>query len=158
MSVTIDVEGFAELEKALDNLSKSAGKAVLRRALKKAAQPTADLARSMAPVKTGKLAKSVIVGTRLDGRQARIHRRMFRDDKAAVEMFVGPSYLRGDGGRHGHLVEFGTSKMAARPFMRPAWDQDKNAMLERLSDELWAELEKSIRRAEKRAAKLAAKG
>ncbi|WP_372804376.1 HK97-gp10 family putative phage morphogenesis protein [Paracoccus seriniphilus] len=158
MSVTIDVEGFAELEKALDNLSKSAGKAVLRRALKKAAQPTADLARSMAPVKTGKLAKSVIVGTRLDGRQARIHRRMFRDDKAAVEMFVGPSYLRGDGGRHGHLVEFGTSKMAARPFMRPAWDQDKHAMLERLSDELWAELEKSIRRAEKRAAKLAAKG
>lgn len=158
MSVTIDVEGFAELEKALDNLSKSAGKAVLRRALKKAAQPTADLARSMAPVKTGKLAKSVIVGTRLDGRQARIHRRMFRDDKAAVEMFVGPSYLRGDGGRHGHLVEFGTSKMAARPLMRPAWDQDKHAMLERLSDELWAELEKSIRRAEKRAAKLAAKG
>ncbi|MDB6177934.1 HK97 gp10 family phage protein [Paracoccus sp. Z330] len=158
MSVTVDVEGFAELERTLDNLSKAAGKGVLRRALKKAAQPTADLASSMAPVRTGNLARSVIVGAKLDGRQARIHRRMFRDDKSSVEMFVGPSYLSGDGGRHGHLVEFGTWKMAAQPFMRPAWDQDKRAMLDRLSEELWAELEKAIRRAEKRAAKLAAKG
>lgn len=158
MSVTVDVQGFAELEKELDNLSKAAGKGVLRRSLKKAAQPTADLASSMAPVDTGRLAGSIIVGTKLDGRQAKIHRRMFRDDKASVEMFVGPSYLKGDGGRHGHLLEFGTVKMSPQPFMRPAWDSDKRAMLDRLGDELWRELEKSIARADRKAARDAAKG
>ena len=66
-SVAFDIQGFAELEKALDNLSKSAGKGVLRRSLKKAAQPTADIAASLAPKKTGALAKSIIVGTKLDG-------------------------------------------------------------------------------------------
>lgn len=168
-SVTFDVQGFAELEAALDNLSKAAGKGVLRRSLKKAAQPTADLAASMAPKKTGKLSKSIIVGAKLDGRQARMHKKMFRDDKSAVTLFVGPSYLLGDKGRHGHLVEFGTAPhinggvfagtqnpgTAARPFMRPAWEQDKHAMLDRLSDELWSELEKSVKRAERKAARQA---
>lgn len=155
MSVTVNISGLKELEKELDNLSKAAGKGVLRRALKKAAQPTADLASTLAPRDTGRLAGSIIVGTKLDGRQAKIHKKMFRDDRAAVEMFVGPSYILGDGGRHGHLLEFGTYKMSPQPFMRPAWDQDKRAMLDRLSDELWAELEKSIARAERKAAKLA---
>jgi len=166
-SVAFDIQGFAELEKALDNLSKSAGKGVLRRSLKKAAQPTADIAASLAPKKTGALAKSIIVGTKLDGRQAKIHRKMFRDDKSAVTMFVGPSYLLGAKGRHGHLVEFGTAPFInggrfagtqnpgtpAQPFMRPAFESDKMAMLERLKSELWSELEKSLIRAEKKAAK-----
>ena len=168
-SVSLDVQGFADVEKALDNLSKSAGKGVLRRSLKKAAQPTADLAASLAPRKTGNLAKSIIVGTKLDGRQAKIHKKMFKDDKSAVTIFVGPSYLLGANGRHGHLVEFGTAPhinggqfagsqhpgTAAQPFMRPAWEQDKMAMLERLKSELWSELEKSIKRADAKAARAA---
>ena len=69
-------------------------------------------------------------------------------------------------GRHGHLVEFGTKPhinkgrfpgslhpgTSPRPFMRPAWDQDKDAMLERLRVELWTQISRAVQRAEKRAA------
>jgi HK97 gp10 family phage protein len=155
---TVQLTGFKELERELDNLSKAAGKAVLRRAMKKSAQPLADLAQSLSPRDTGTLAESITVGVKLNNRQARMHKRMFKDDRSAIEMFVGPSYLRGDGGRHGHLLEFGTIKMRPQPFMRPAWDQDQRAMLDRLKEELWRELEKTIARAERRAARKAAKG
>jgi HK97 gp10 family phage protein len=157
MSRTVHLTGFKELERELDNLSKAAGKGVLRRALKKSAQPLVDLAQSLAPRDTGRLAQSIIVGAKLNGRQARLHKRMFKDERSAVEMFVGPSYLLGDGGRHGHLLEFGTIKMAPQPFMRPAWDRDQRAMLDRLREELWRELEKTIARAKRKAARDAAR-
>lgn len=153
MTVTVKLSGFAELEQALDNLSKAAGKGALRRSLKRAAEPTAKLAAQMAPKRTGKLAASIIVGAKLNGRQTKIHRKMFRDDRSSVELFVGPSYLRGDGGRHGHLLEFGTIKMPPQPFMRPAWEQDQKAILDRLKVELWDQIQKAIARAEARAAR-----
>lgn len=167
MSASFKVSGLKDLEKALDQLSKSAGKGVLRRSLKKAAQPMADLAGSLAPVDDADLSKSIIVSTKLEKNSARRHRKMFKDDRAAVEIFVGPDYGLGKGGRHGHLVEFGTDPhinagqfagtmhpgTAPQPFMRPAWDQDRKAMLDRLSRELWAELDKSLQRAARKAAK-----
>ncbi|AZB56549.1 HK97 gp10 family phage protein [Cereibacter sphaeroides] len=157
MSVTVSVSGLRELEAQLANLSRAAGKGALRRALHRAAKPLAELAASKAPERSGALKGSIIVGAKLNGRQTRLHRRLFRDDRAAVELFVGPSYLRGDGGRHGHLVEFGTLHMAAQPFLRPAWDQDREALLERLRADLWQQVSKAVARAEKRAARAAAK-
>ncbi|WP_304615843.1 HK97-gp10 family putative phage morphogenesis protein [Paracoccus sp. (in: a-proteobacteria)] len=156
MTVTVKLSGFAELDKELERLSKSMGRGVLRRGLMKAAKPLAQLAASKAPVDPvggGTLRDSIMVGAKLNGRQTKLHRRMFRDDRSSIELFVGPSYLMGDGGRHGHLQEFGTEHHGPQPFMRPAWDQDQNAMLERLSQELWSELEKAIKRADRRAAR-----
>ena len=157
MSATISLQGFRELETQLDNLSKAAGKSALRRSLIKAAEPTAQLASSMAPRLTGGLQQSVIVGAKLNNRQTKLHRRAFRDERSSIELFVGPSYLLGASGRHGHLVEFGTVKMAAQPFMRPAWDQDKYQMLDRLKENLWQEISRAIARAERRAARQAAR-
>ena len=155
MTAEMVLGGFEEMEEALEQLANSTRKPAMRRALKRAAQPMASIAASLAPVASGALAASITVSPKLDRRQAGMHRRMFRDDKAAVEMFVGPSYDLGAGGRHGHLLEFGTYKMAAQPFMRPAWDQDSRALLERLKSEAWAEIKKSMARAERKAARLA---
>lgn len=167
MSVTFETTGFKELDRELERLSKAAGKGVLRRSLKKAAEPLVELVRSRVPVHKGTLAASIAVSTKLAKRQAGQHRKMFRNDKASVEMFVGPSYDLGAGGRHGHLVEFGTAPhmnggvfagtmhpgTAPQPFMRPAWDSDQVAMIDRLGNDLWAEIEKTIARAERKAAK-----
>ena len=166
MTVTVELQGFAELEAELQRLSKSAGKAALRRALKKAGEPMVEIARGNVPVDKGNLAASMAISTKLDKRQRGQHRKMFRNDKASVEMFIGPSYNLGAGGRHGHLVEFGTKPhvnaglfagsmhpgTAPQPFMRTAWDGDKMAMLDRLKVDLWAEIQKAIARAERRAA------
>ena len=147
------VTGFAELDRALSDLKPATGKAALRRGLKKAAQPMADLMASLAPKHEGDLAGSIAVSTKLDKRQAGMHRKMFRNDKASVEIFVGPSYDLGAGGRHGHLQEFGTAHHAPAPFARPAWDQDGEALLKRLADHLWAEVRTSAERAARKAAK-----
>jgi len=166
MTATMELEGFAELDAALAQLSRSAGKGVLRRSLKKAGEPLVAIVRASVRRDDGDLAESIAISTKLDKRQRGQHRKMFGSDKASVEMFIGPSYNLGDGGRHGHLVEFGTKPRinsgifagtahpgtAPQPFMRPAWDSDKTAMLDRLKVDLWAELQKAIARAERRAA------
>lgn len=157
MSATVSLTGFAELEQSLDNISRAAGKSALRRALMRAAEPTAEIARGMAPVDKGTLRDSIVVGAKLNKRQARLHRRMFRDDRSSVELFIGPSYLLGAGGRHGHLLEFGTYKTTPQPFMRPAWDSDKMAMLARLKEELWTQIQASTARAARSAARRAAR-
>jgi hypothetical protein len=48
--------------------------------------------------------------------------------------------------------------MAAHPFMRPAYEADKAAVLASISDQLKAEIDKSVARAQRKAARLAAKG
>ena len=155
MTATVRLEGFKELEAELERLAKPAArKASARRALKKAAQPMAGLAQSMAPRgDTQRLAPSITVGTRLSKRQARMHRRMFRDERAAVEMFVGAGPLPA-----AHTQEFGTINHGPQPFLRPAWDQDQRAMLDRIKAELWADIQKAVARAERRAARMAARG
>lgn len=145
---TVKLSGFSDLERELDKLTKAAGKGVLRRSLKKAAAPLADLANATAPEgKTGGLSKSFLYATKLNKRQSGKHRKMFRDDRAAVEGFVGTNDPAGV------QQEFGNVNHGPQPALRPAWDQDGQALLERLSQDLWSELEKSIARANRKAAK-----
>jgi len=149
MTVTMRLEGFSNFEKELAKLEKLAKrKAVARRALKKAAQPMADLAANMAPSDDGDLKASIGVSTKLSSRQAGMHRKMFRNDRAAVEMFVGAGPLPS-----AHLQEFGTVDHGPQPFMRPAWDQDHINLLARLGDEMAKEIDKALTRAARRAAR-----
>lgn len=155
MSATVKLEGFKELEAELAKLATPATrKASARRALRKAAEPMVGVAQGLAPRgETNTLAPSIMIGTRLSKRQSGLHRKMFRDDRAAVEMFVGAGPLSS-----AHTQEFGTRNHIAQPFLRPAWDQEQRPMLDRLKAELWADIQKAVARAERRAARLAAKG
>jgi HK97 gp10 family phage protein len=150
VSATIKLSGFAELERELEKLATPAArKASARRSLKKAAQPMADLAQNLAPRgATETLAPSVTLGTKLSKRQSGLHRKMFRDDRAAVEMFVGAGPLAS-----AHNQEFGNIHHAPQAFMRPAFDQEAMPTLDRLKAELWSDISKSIARAERRAAR-----
>jgi HK97 gp10 family phage protein len=149
--VTMKTTGFADLEKALEQLPQKAGKPLLRRALKKAAKPMADLMRDLAPDGPGPgddLKSSITVAARLSKRQAGLHKKMFKSDKASVQMFVGPGPDPAAWNQ-----EFGNINHGAQPFARPAWEQDKKPLLDRLGVELWADLERSLKRQAKRAAK-----
>jgi len=148
MTVTVDLEGFKALEIELEKLSQAAGKGVVRRSLKKAAEPLVQKMKDGAPRGEGELIDSIGVATRLSKRQARLHRKMFRNDRASVEMFVGAGALP-----QATTTEFGTYILAARPWARPAWDADKTDLLRRLGDHLWTEVEKSVARAALKASK-----
>ena len=88
-------------------------------------------------------------------------RREAKGINPAVQLFMGPDTSV----RHGHFVEFGTGPRtnggrfagsehpgtAPEPFMRPAFDGEAQPTIERLAPLLWSEIEKSARRAAKRA-------
>jgi len=151
MTVSVRVEGFKELEAELGKLTKAAGKGVLRRALKRAAEPLAETARNLAPrgdTAEDRLAESIAVSTRLSKRQAKMHRKMFKDDRASVEMFVGPGPDPAAWNQ-----EFGNINHGPQSFMRPAWQAEQAGMLERLKADLWTEVEKAVARAERKAAR-----
>jgi HK97 gp10 family phage protein len=151
---TTKIEGFAALERELERLTKAAGKGVLRRSLKKSAEPIAVLASSLAPddprTTSEDLHREISVSSKLSKKDAGEHRKMFRDDKAAVEMFVGPSTKAYP---QALMQEFGTVNHSPQPYMRPAWDQEAQPTLDRLGRILWDELEKSVARADRKAAK-----
>lgn len=145
----ITTTGFKELEAALAELKKTAtAKAVMRRSLKKAAQPMADAANAAAPTgPTGAYAQSFKYSTKLSKRQSGIHRKMFKSDKATVEGFVGTSDPAGV------QQEFGNVNHGPQPALRPAWDAEAQPTLDRIGTEMWADLAKTAARAAKKAAK-----
>ena len=148
---TVKLEGLKELERALAKLTKATGKGVLRRSMKKAAMPMKALMQDLAPrgdTASDDLAESVSIGSKLSKRQAGLHLKMFRDDRAAVEMFVGPGPDPAAWNQ-----EFGNVNHGPQPFARPAFDAEANPTLERLGPLLWAEIDKSLRRAAAKAAK-----
>lgn len=146
MTITVKVEGLKEIYAALRDLPKATAKNTIRRVLKKRAQPIADQAGSAAPVEWGDLKKSIVVSTKLTKRQRAKYRKASSND---VDVFVGPSALP-----QAHLQEFGTSKEPAQPYMRPAWDKNKSGLLEGLADDMWKEIEKSVARMARKAARL----
>lgn len=163
-SARMNIQGLADLEKALDNLGKSVGRSVLRKSLRKAAAPMRERAKDLAPVDDGDLRGSIIIGGLLNKSQRSKHRKLTADERSAIELFVGPSYKLGKGGRHGHLVEFGTAPhilggvfagaqhpgSAPQPFMRPAFDAEAGPTIERLKPLLWAEIDRAARRQAKK--------
>ena len=148
MAVKMKLEGFSDLDKELAQFSKSVGKGVLRRTLIAASGPLAALMRQNAPRDTQALYDSIAISTKLNARQSRLHRRMFRNDKASVEVFVGAGTLP-----QAHLQEFGTENHSPQAFIRPAWDNDKMQLLERIKKLLRIEIDKAALRAARKAAK-----
>lgn len=147
MAKAFHVAGLRDLEKQLERLNRSTGKGILRRVLRKEAEPMAADMEANAPEDPDgqrTLKNSIGVGSRLSKRQARLHRKMFKSDRASVEMFVGAGAVPS-----AHQQEFGNSRHGAQPFARPAWDKAKGSMLANVSSSLWTAVEKSIKRATK---------
>lgn len=146
MKMTMKTQGLADLDKALRGMKKATAKGIMRRVLKKAAQPMADVASGLAPKSDDPtLAPSVSVSTKLSKRQKGKHRKLNKSDKASVEMFVGAGPLSS-----AHNQEFGNINHAAQPFMRPAWDQEAVPTLDRISKGLGDEIVRTAARQRKR--------
>lgn len=150
---TFKIEGLKELDAALGELPRATGKNVLRRVLRKTGETMAGDMEAMAPRLTGALQVSIGVGTKLSRRQAALHRKMFKSDRASVEMFVGA-------GSNPQAItqEFGTFNQPPQPFARPAWDGNKEWMLRTIKGDLADEIMKSARRLARKRARAAAKG
>jgi len=68
-------------------------------------------------------------------------------------VLVGPRAGKGSVGFVAPFVEFGTSKMRARPFIRPAFDAFRGGFVGALTGELQKQFERVVRKYTKRAAR-----
>jgi HK97 gp10 family phage protein len=149
MSLTVKLEGFDGLEAALRELPKRATqKAVVRRALKQAAEPLRSLWAALAPYDASDqglhLRDSVIVSDKTKAREA--------DPGAApgaISIFVGPDKRLRQ--HHGIFMEFGTFKDRPQPSGRPAWEARKEQAFDLLGFFMWAEIDASAQRLARRA-------
>lgn len=171
----VRVDGLKECEAALAELPKATGRSVLRRVLTKRGQPIADRASQLAPddpmsappdLKTsifvstklknnvGKSAFAAVLkggGTKAEATAAlRTARRAAGGEGSFAEVYVGPDAKH----FYGTFQEFGTVHMASQPFMRPAWDEGKGAVLDGIKDDIWKEIEAAVKRRAKRQARL----
>lgn len=147
MSIRVKIEGLKELQDTLQELGKVAGRNIMRRVLIARAEPIAEAAADLAPVRTGNTRDNIAVSTRL-GRKARSgHDKL---SPHAVEVYIGPTEPNVF---YSTYTEFGTSKSAPKPFMRPAWDAASETLIDGLADDIRAEIDKVVARRARKAAK-----
>ena len=145
-----NISGLRELEAALQALPQNIARNVLRGAVAAGAAVVRKEARDLAPKSEGPQPEGHVSGTL---RRA-IYQKQIRERSSLLEQTFFVGVRKGRSARstkksvidawYAHFVEFGTSKMAARPFMRPAFEAKKRAavdaiqayLLSRIPDEV----------------------
>lgn len=141
-TIAMSVTGVEALDRKLRAMPTKIRNRVLRQAVKAGADLVADRARELVPVDTGDLQRSI-----------KVRAGMYRDRKfirrprgvVARSVIIGPGFFRGDQ-FYGGMIEFGTRKMSARPFMRPAYAQTRDAVSRMLIARIKAGIEAEGRR------------
>ena len=143
--VTWKVKGLEELQRKMQQMPQDVAKRLIRNTLREAGEIVSKKMSELAPRKTGLLAKdfNVTVGIGKGGElsgEARIGPRsgVYYPYKGNIKEI---KIATGKHGKKGGAIpvisvarfqEFGTSKMQAHPFMRPAFEQVKDQVLAKI--------------------------
>lgn len=151
--MTIRIDGFKELDAALQEMKTATARGTVRRAMMKAFQPMADEASRLAPddprTPAPDLHRTIKVGDAMKaGRSMFVKGFGFNDGQVTV--WMGPTK---EGYPQAIMQEFGTVNQPAQPYMRPAWDAGKDRLLEDLGSGLKVEIDKTAARAARKAAR-----
>lgn len=154
-----NIKGLKELKAAMLQLPKEIQGKVLGTAVQKEAAKIRDKARSASPAsKTGLLKKAIVAYRNKTSTQERI----IYDVGVTLKMkLVGETITAGRKKIHAlrmggagkprdafywRFIEFGTKKMTAKPFLRPAFDENKSAAVEGIKMNLATAIEKAAAR------------
>jgi HK97 gp10 family phage protein len=116
MAVTVHIEGMSKLRRALLTVTQEGRKTASREVMRSALKVQAG-AKARCPVDTGRLRGSIAVEIEEGGLGASV----------------------GTNVHYAPFVEFGTSRMRARPYLFPAWEEERGPFIEALRRELGAE-------------------
>lgn len=142
------VNGLSDLMKVMDGLPAMIQRNAMRGALRAGANVIANEARRLAPVATGQLKASVRVSVRVDngvvkafvkaGNRYKVYKigGKGRATKGAYKTAREGGGTDYHSAFYAHMVEFGTIKMRAHPFMRPALDGRKQEAVEAVAEYL----------------------
>lgn len=131
MKTTVSFEGGQELAAMLASLPKSVAKTIQRTVLVEAAEPMVAVARRLAPREPGApdLADNIEIGNARTGKDE------FGDEFARVAW--GPV----KGFFYGYYQEWGAVHHGAQPFMRPAFDTQKERSLGIIRTRTWEHIQ-----------------
>lgn len=133
MSKTVTVKGLDELKRTLAELAPNVATSVLRGAIFDIAREIRDDAKQRAPRRTGRLRRAIIAQRR-QGSKDRL--RASVDVKAGQGAKPDAFYWK--------FLEFGTSNIAARPSIRPAFDNLAATFDARFARVIGARIEKAM--------------
>ena len=133
---------FSKIAAKLDNITKAAEKAT-RPAAQAGAQVFYDEVKQRVPIsakphKSGK--KTYNPGTLRKAIYQAFADKESGKDKAMYRVSFNKTHAF-----YGRFVEFGTSKMAAKPFIRPAYDAARAKALQAVQERMAAEVKKAIK-------------
>jgi HK97 gp10 family phage protein len=153
MVASMSLQGFKDLDALLREMPRQLAGQAVTSGMRKALQPVAAAARAYAP---GSLDTRIRIAPTIKAGQ--MPQALEKPGKGKRVMFVGAT------APHAHLVEFGTGPryhangkyvgvMPPDPFLRPAWDANKDQVLATLAEVIREEIGKAIGRRSSRAIK-----
>ncbi len=159
MSVEVRIEGLAELDAKLAELTNAVAGKVLHQALMFASTPMLKEAKSKAPAtalpykryasnaKGGKRAKRgegqyVVQQAGLLKKHIRRTKMKLKTNGAGIGIYVSQKGGTGKVPFYWHMIEYGTSKMQAQPFLRPAFHNNKEVSVTRFGEKLKQAIDK----------------
>lgn len=165
-TVTAKLDGLDAVLRRLASLKQGVRNRILRKALTAAARPMQQTAKELAPKESGLLRRSITVKVQTTGKgevvakigpkrglkkSVKIRKdRVFRQRGRRTVKVARPtgeqlSMLR-DPVRYAHLVEKGTVMRQAKPFLQPAFDQNKAQAESTIARIVGEEIEKLARK------------
>lgn len=129
-ALKVEIQGLQELEKKLLQMAPKLARNGLRAAVAAGARVVAAEARKNAPVDTGTLRRAVY------SKQIREESNMTQQTFYVGARFGKREQAKNRDAYYFPFVEFGTAKMAAKPFMRPAFEATKEQAAEAIKDKL----------------------
>jgi len=154
-AVTVKITGLAELQKALEEVPKEVSKKVLRKSLTAAAKVVREAMVDHAPKDTGFLEDHFNIKFKSHKRDIAASAFIGPDGKAVYPKQL-PKGMQGPNAANSRqrtikvvsvarFLEFGTSKMGAKPFMTQGFENAKDNALEIIIDGIKDALEESTK-------------
>lgn len=140
-SVTVKIEGLSELGARMKTLTSDVNNRIARAATAAGAVVIRNAAQQKVPVDSGNLKKNIIVKRLPKGESPLTSEHIVTVRKGKLTSKQKSSGLKD--AYYGSFVEYGTAKMPAQPFMRPAYDQNKEKAAEAIKDRIRKRIEKA---------------
>jgi HK97 gp10 family phage protein len=164
----IKVEGLAELREKLLALGPEVGAKALQGAAREAMKPVLETAKRLAPYDTGdehtgahlrdsivltaKIPKGGDTLCRVGIRIRALKRPSLKGTRGKVSKATKRYVFRGSAAWRWHFAEFGTAHQRARPFLRPAFAQHREEVVDSLKREIAKRVERIWKNRKKQAA------
>lgn len=133
------ISGMAELARKLEGMAANVQRNTLRKAVSSGAAIIRNEAKALAPVDTGEMRRDIqMKRERTPDSQIATYAVYVRSGKKS--RLAGRARNVERDSFYWRFVEFGTSKMAAQPFMRPAFNAKKEEAAEQIKATLAAKI------------------